>query len=316
MAAATLLAAAIASAATIQQGDLRITVLAQVKPYKLPRVGTAPIAVFVSGHLQNAKGGIPPQLQRMTIRVNKHGLLQSKGLPVCQTHQIQPASDERALANCSGALIGSGQFWANIVLPDQGAYRTQGRLLIFNGRSSCSASRHLPRPGARFSRPLGQSLLPQIPSGRAWPSRSRTQGGRPGERTPAVRDPQAADRGRRDAPCHARPEILAHIYTTHPFVSSFVIPFSIRHVAKSPYGTELKASLPQALGSWGYLDRIKLTLKRKYAYRGRQLSYFNSGCPAPKGAKRASFPLAYAEFFFKGRTPMGASVNKTCGVAS
>jgi hypothetical protein len=244
-----LLCASAATAAVIQQGDLRITVLAQVKPYKLPRVGTAPIAVFVAGHLQNAKGGIPPQLQRMTIRVNKHGLLQSKGLPVCKTHQIQPASDERALANCSDALIGSGQFWANIVLPDQGAYRTQGRLLIFNG----------------------------------------------------------AEKG--------RPQILAHIYTTHPFVSSFVIPFSMRHISKGPYGTELKASLPQALGSWGYLDRIKLTLRRKYAYRGQQLSYFNSGCPAPKGAKRASFPLAYAEFFFAGRKPMGASVQKACGVS-
>ena len=241
--------ALIATAATIQQGDLRITVLAQVKPYKLPRTGTAPIAVFVAGHLQNAKGGIPPQLQRMTIRVNKHGLLQSKGLAVCEVHQIQPGSDTRALDDCADALIGSGQFWANIVLPDQGAYRTQGRLLIFNGRD---------------------------------------------------------DEG--------RPQILAHIYTTHPFASSFVIPFSLRHVSKGPYGTELRASLPEALGSWGYLDRIKLTLRRKYTYRGHQLSYFNSGCPAPRGAKRGSFPLAYARFFFAGREPMGATVQKTCGV--
>jgi len=249
--AVTLAFAAAATAATIQQGDLRITVLAQVKPYKLPRTGTAPIAVFVAGHLQNANGGIPPQLQRMTIRVNRHGLLQSRGLPVCRVHQIQPASDARALENCGDAIIGSGQFWANIVLPDQGAYRTQGRLLIFNGRDK---------------------------TGRA--------------------------------------QILAHIYTTHPFASSFVIPFSMRHLHKGPYGTELRASLPEALGSWGYLDRIKLTLRRKYVYRGRQLSYFNSGCPAPRGARRASFPLAYAQFFFAGRPPMGASVVKTCGVKS
>ena len=249
LAGATLACATLASAATIQQGDLRITVQAQLKPYKLPRTGTAPIAVFVAGHLQNANGGIPPQLQPMTIRVNKHGLLQSKGLPVCAIHRIQPASDERALENCGDALIGSGQFWANIILPDQGAYRTQGRLLIFNGR----------------------------------------------------------DKG-------GRPQILAHIYTTHPFAFSFVISFSMRHVSKGPYGTELKVSLPEALGSWGYLDRIKLTLKRKYQYRGRRLSYFNSGCPALKGQTRASFPLAYAEFFFAGREPMGAAVRKTCGV--
>lgn len=57
-------------------------------------------------------------------------------------------------------------------------------------------------------------------------------------------------------------------------------------------------------------------MRRKYQYRGWQLIYFNSGCPAPKGAKRASFRLAYAEFFFAGRPPMGATVNKTCGVKS
>jgi hypothetical protein len=243
-----LASAVIATAATIQNAGLRITVLSQIKPYKLPRKGTAPIAVFVAGHLQSTKGGVPPQLQELTIEVNRHGLLQSKGLPVCRVKEIQPASTERALAQCGDALIGSGQFWANIVLPDQGAYRTQGRLLIFNGR----------------------------------------EGG--------------------------RPVILTHIYTSHPFNSSFVIPFSIRHVSKGPYGTELHASLPQALGDWGYLDRIKLTLKREYTFKGRRLSYFNAGCPAGKGVKRAGFPLAYAEFSFAGRSPLGAVVNKTCGV--
>lgn len=246
--AAMLLCAGVATAATIQDGGLRITVLSQIKPYKLPRTGTAPIAVFVSGHLQNAEGGIPPQLQEMTIEVNRHGLLQSKGLPVCPLKAIQPASTERALSQCGDALIGSGQFWANIVLPDQGAYRTQGRLLIFNGREA------------------------------------------------------------------GKPVILTHIYTSHPFNSSFVIPFTIRKVSKGPYGTELHASLPQALGDWGYLDRIKLTLKREYTFKGARLSYFNAGCPAIKGAKRASFPLAYAEFSFAGRKPLGATVNKTCGV--
>jgi len=247
--AALLLGGAYATAATVQSEGLRITALAQLKPYKLPRKKPAPIAVFIAGHLQSASGGIPPQLQKLRIEVNRHGLLQSKGLPVCQIPQVQPASSQRALANCSEALIGSGQFWANIVLPDQGAYRTQGRLLIFNGRE-------------------GQ-----------------------------------------------KPVILAHIYTSHPFNTSFVISFAMRRIHKGPYGTALSASLPAALGSWGYLDRIKLTLRRKYTYKGRQLSYFNAACPAPQGAKRASFPLAYAEFSFANRAPVGATVNKTCGVS-
>jgi hypothetical protein len=240
--------ATLASAVTLQQGGLRITVLAQLIPYKLPRDKPASIAVFVAGHLESSKGGIPPQLQELRIEVNRHGLLQSKGLPVCEIPQVQPATTQRALSQCSDALIGSGRFWANIVLPDQGAYRTQGRLLIFNGR----------------------------------------EGG--------------------------RPVILTHIFTSHPFNSSFVIPFSIKQISRGPYGTELRASLPEALGSWGYLDRIKLTLKRKYTYKGAHLSYFNAACPAPGKAARTSFALAYAEFRFADQKPMGATVNKTCGV--
>lgn len=240
--------ASLAKATVIQEGNLRITVLSQVLPYKLPRTGTAPIAVFVSGHLSAPQGGIPSQLQEMSVEVNRHGLLQSKGLPACPLQKIQPASTKLALKACKGALIGSGQFWAHIVLPDQGAYGTHGRLLIFNGKQK------------------------------------------------------------------GRPVIFTHIFTANPFFSSFVIPFTIQKTDNGAYGTKLSASLPQALGDWGYVDRIKLTLKRKYPYRGKELSYFNAGCPAPKGAKRTVYPLALASFAFANGAQIGARVDKPCGV--
>jgi hypothetical protein len=246
--AAALLAATFAVGAVIQQGNLRITVLSQILPYKLPRQGVAPIAVFVSGHVGSVDGSVPPQLQRMQIKVNRHGLLQSKGLPTCTQAEIDPGSSERALANCSDALVGSGRFWAQIVLPDQRPYPTRGRLLVFNGKRN------------------------------------------------------------------GKPVIFSHIYTTNPFNTSFVIAFSIRKINDGPYGTQLDASLPQALGSWGFVDRIKLTLRRKYQYRGKQRSYFNAGCPAPEGTNGTVFPLAIASFYFKQTKPISVSVNKSCGV--
>jgi hypothetical protein len=248
LAAGVLACASLAQATVVQEGNIRITVLSQVLPYKLPRHGTAPIAVFVSGHLSEPHGGIPSQLQEMTVEVNKHGLLQSKGLPACPLRLLQPASTERALASCQDALIGSGQFWAHIVLPDQGAYPTHGRLLIFNGKQK------------------------------------------------------------------GKPVIFTHIFTANPFFSSFVIPFSIRKKNNGAYGTKLTASLPQALGDWGYVDRIKLTLKRKYEYRGKKLSYFNAGCPAPEGSKRTVFPLALASFAFADGSDLSAKVEKACAV--
>jgi len=246
--AALLATASLAHATVVQEGNVRITVLSQILPYKLPRKGTAPIAVFVSGHLSEPHGGIPSQLQEMTVEVNKHGLLQSKGLPSCPLSKIQPASTQRALTSCSDALIGSGQFWAHIVLPDQGAYPTHGRLLIFNGKQK------------------------------------------------------------------GKPVIFTHIFTANPFFSSFVIPFVIQKKSNGAYGTKLSASLPQALGDWGYVDRIKLTLKRKYDFEGKELSYFNAGCPAPQGSKRTVFPLALASFAFADGTDLSAKVEKACAV--
>ena len=247
IAVAILTCASMAGAAVVQEGNLRITLTSQIQPYKLPRDTPSPIAVFVAGHLQAPHGGIPSQLQKMTVKVNRHGLLQSKGLPVCRIEQLQPASTERALANCGDAVIGSGQFWAHIVLPDQGAYGSRGRLLIFNGRRN------------------------------------------------------------------GHPVLLTHIFTSNPFFSSFVLTFAIQKI-EGIYGTELTASLPEALGSWGYVDRIKLTLKRKYAFKGKQLSYFNSACPAPKGVKRIVFPLAQASFDFAEGLTLTTKVEKACAV--
>jgi hypothetical protein len=243
-----LVAAASAGAVVVQQGGLRITVLAQIQPYRLPRADVAPIAVFIAGHIGSPDGSLPPQLEKMTIEVNRHGRLEDAGLPICHLPQIQPGSTQRALEDCSDALVGSGRFWASIVLPDQRPYPTRGRLLIFNGR--------------------------------------------------------------RDG----RPVLFAHIYTTIPFATSFVITFAIRHLSGRPYGTELSASLPQALGTWGFVDRIKLTLRRKYRYRGRPRSYFNAGCPAPSGTVNAAFPLARASFSFSSGQRLGLTVTKSCAV--
>jgi hypothetical protein len=238
-----------ASAAVIQEGNLRITVLSEIQPFKLPRTTTAPIAVFVSGHIATPSGETPPQLQKMTVKVNRHGLLQSQGLPTCTLPEVQPASDERALQQCGDALVGSGRFYASVVFPDQRPYPTRGRLLIFNGKVK------------------GKAVL------------------------------------------------FAHIYTQIPFATSFVITFAIKQIHQGPYGTELSASLPGALGSWGFVDRIKLTLKRRYTFKGQQLSYFNAGCPAPKGTKVTSFPLAQASFQFSEAKQLTLGVNKSCGVS-
>jgi hypothetical protein len=242
------LAGGAALASVVQHGNLRVTVLSQVLPFKLPRHEPAPIAVFVAGHVAAVDHTTPPQLRRMTIKINRHGLLQARGLATCPPGEVEASSSQQALRRCAPALIGSGQFWAHIVINGQPPYPTRGRLLIFNGR-----------------------------------------------------------RG-------AHKLLIASIYAVNPFSTSFVIPFRISRIQKGPYGTELRASFPEALGSWGFVDRIKLTLRRKYRLHGRRLSYFNASCPALPGTDSATYPLALVNFYFAGHQRIQAGVSKTCRV--
>ena len=216
---------AIAHATVVQQGNLQVTVLSQVSPYHLPRDGSAPVAVFIAGHIATSNGSAPPQLEKLAIKLNRHGNIDYTGLPACRLSQIQPNSTQHALQACSRSLVGSGQFWAEVVLPGQAPYPTQGRLLVFNGR----------------------------------------EGG--------------------------RPVLFAHIYATNPFDTSFVIPFSIHYLAHGVYGTEPSASLPGALRSRAFVNRINTTISHPLALTAmvgeRSAASANAGRPAPNGVQRS-----------------------------
>lgn len=237
-----------ALAAVVQQGTLRVSVTTQVKPYRLSRTDPTPIDVFIAGHIATSTGAVPPQLQRMTVLINRHGTLGTKGLPTCTLAEIEATTTAHAVERCGKAVVGSGHFWASVVLPEQPPYRTTGRLLAFNGM----------------------------------------RGG--------------------------HPALFAQIYTTQPFPSSFVVPFSIRHIDRGPYGEELSATLPAALGDWGFVNRIKMTMGREYRIGGETLSYLNASCPAPGHARTAAFPLALAKFDFADGQNLSATIDKSCGV--
>jgi hypothetical protein len=118
---------------TTQQGTLRVTFGGKLSPDRLPRTGLAPVAVSLSGDITTTDHSTPPQLQTITMAINRHGRLNPTGLPRCHYHQIQPASTGEARAACAGALVGTGSFRANVALPDQSPFPSNGRVLAFNG---------------------------------------------------------------------------------------------------------------------------------------------------------------------------------------
>lgn len=125
--------AALAQAEITQKGKLRVVFAGKLTPSKLPRHGAAPIAVSVGGRITTTDGTLAPQLRTLRIELNRHGRLETRGLPVCRARQIHPATTERALRACRGALVGRGSFSVDVVLAGQEPYPTSGRLLVFNG---------------------------------------------------------------------------------------------------------------------------------------------------------------------------------------
>lgn len=125
--------AALAQAETVRKGTLQVAFVGDLAPKTLPRAGAAPISVHVGGHVSTTDGSSPPQLRRIEIQINRNGRLDYRGLPTCQLQQIQPSTNEGALDSCRASLVGEGSFSAEVKLPQQAPFPSDGKVLAFNG---------------------------------------------------------------------------------------------------------------------------------------------------------------------------------------
>ena len=123
----------IALAETSQKQGVRVAVDGSLSPSKLPRKGSAPVSVSVSGQISPIGSSTLPQLQKMTVAINSAGHLDLRGIPHCRIGHINPSTDQEALEACRSSLVGEGSFSADVKLPEQSPFPSEGRLLAFNG---------------------------------------------------------------------------------------------------------------------------------------------------------------------------------------
>ena len=117
-----------------QKQGVRVTVSGGLAPTKLPRKGSAPVAVSVKGQIQALGGATAlPQLQKLKIAINSAGHIDLRGIPHCRINHINPSTNQEALEACRSSLVGEGSFSANVVLPEQSPFPSKGKLLAFNG---------------------------------------------------------------------------------------------------------------------------------------------------------------------------------------
>ena len=75
----------------------------------------------------------PPELLRISLAINRNGHIDYKGLPQCHLNEIQPSTNAEALKACKSSMVGTGYFSANVILPEQSPFPSEGKIYAFNG---------------------------------------------------------------------------------------------------------------------------------------------------------------------------------------
>ncbi|HWO83747.1 MAG TPA: hypothetical protein VNM38_08160 [Solirubrobacterales bacterium] len=124
----------VATAEVVQKQGVRVQVHGDLLPQRLPRHDMAPIAVSISAQVGSAPSlELEPQLQRIVIAINSFGRLRTRGLPRCRYGHINPSTTQEAIEACGSALVGEGHFSADVRLPEQSPFPSEGKVLAFNG---------------------------------------------------------------------------------------------------------------------------------------------------------------------------------------
>jgi len=119
-----------------QKRGVRVKVTGSISPKRLPRTGAAPVTVSVAGKIGSTGSVSSPQLERLSIAINRHGRLSYGGIPVCRLGKIDPSTTREALSACRSSLLGEGRFSADVKLPEQSPFPSEGKVLAFNGKIS------------------------------------------------------------------------------------------------------------------------------------------------------------------------------------
>jgi hypothetical protein len=116
------------------QGNLCLSFDGRFRPHALPRDRSVPVNVSLDGSISTTDGSGPPRLRSISIAVNRHGRVSTRGLPVCLPARLEQTSSATALSRCRAALVGHGRFEAGIESAGRPPFPVEGQMLAFNSR--------------------------------------------------------------------------------------------------------------------------------------------------------------------------------------
>ena len=128
-----LVGAGSALALRLQVGNIVVTTDGGFSPTTLPKHRFAPIKLHGFGNIGTADGSLPPILKQIVLWFDKHGSVETRGLPVCTANKLAATDTAQARKMCPGAIVGTGLGKAVVVFPEQPPIPASSPITIFNG---------------------------------------------------------------------------------------------------------------------------------------------------------------------------------------
>lgn len=117
----------------IVAGNLVVDGQGGFAPTALPKNVNAPIKLFGSGKISTVDGQLPPVLKTIQFEFDKHGAVDTTGLPKCSSAKLQATTVPQARKLCPGAIVGKGFGHAVVKFPEQDPIPANSPITIFNG---------------------------------------------------------------------------------------------------------------------------------------------------------------------------------------
>jgi hypothetical protein len=128
-----LVVAAAASALVLEAGNIVVTTDGGFAPTTLPKHKVAPITLHGYGKISTKDDELPPVLETITLWFDKHGSVETRGLPVCTKGKLAATTTAQARKLCPGAIVGEGFGKAIVKFPEQPPIPATSPITIFNG---------------------------------------------------------------------------------------------------------------------------------------------------------------------------------------
>jgi len=125
-----------AYALQVQLDGIVVSATATISPRALPASGEAPVTVGSVTRINSNDGSTPPALKQIVFQFDKHGSIDTKGLPVCTAAKLADTTPAQARQRCKGAIVGEGVGKAEVTMPGRTPIGISSPLTFFNAPPS------------------------------------------------------------------------------------------------------------------------------------------------------------------------------------